>query len=317
MVTKTSSHSPAGTPDVSSPNQSVMIVLLIASLLLNTLCLYFLLGYSFDLQSLSKGDITKADSSIGIKKVLLDLEYDKVGGKENYDILQKYTQLQINEQIPQIKQALAWWKLPGAQQQQPQAAAAEWTISADEIKKILDDASIEGDKNATIIAIEYSDMECPFCMKQYHDTKLFPTLMSQYGNKVSAAFKNNRWVNHKGTEVKALGALCAAKIWGDASYQKFYKGVMDKSTNEGGVLDTSKLAEIAKLSWVDVAKWQSCVDTKETISRFAAQTSEAQKFGLGWTPGTLILNIKTGKYATVEWAYPYSTFTAKIDELMK
>ena len=92
---------------------------------------------------------------------------------------------------------------------------------------------------------------------------------------------------------------------------------MNKSTNEGGVIDTAKLPEIAKLAGVDVAKWQSCVDTKELGSRFAAQTAEAQKFGLGGTPGTLILNTKTGKYATIEGAYPYTAFTAKIDELLK
>jgi protein-disulfide isomerase len=59
------------------------------------------------------------------------------------------------------------------------------------------------------------------------------------------------------------------------------------------------------------------MDKKETSARFLAQTSEANKYGLGGTPGTLILNTKTGKYATVEGAYPYATFTAKIDELMK
>ena len=40
-------------------------------------------------------------------------------------------------------------------------------------------------------------MECPFCMRQYHETKLFPTLLSQYSGSVSTAFKNNRGVNHK------------------------------------------------------------------------------------------------------------------------
>lgn len=165
--------------------------------------------------------------------------------------------------------------------------------------------------------IEYSDMECPYCMRQYHDTKLFPTINTQYGDKVVVAFKNNKGVNHKGTEVKALGALCAAKLGGDSAYQKFYKGVMDKSTNEGGVLDVAKLPEIAKAAGVDVAKWQSCVDTKETLARFSAQTAEAQKFGLGGTPGTLVLNTKTGKYATIEGAYPYESFKTKIDELLK
>lgn len=75
---------------------------------------------------------------------------------------------------------------------------------------------------------------------------------------------------------------------------------MDKSTNDGGVLDVAKLGDVAKAAGVDVTKWQSCVDTKETLPRFSAQTAEAQKFGLGGTPGTLILNTKTGKYATIE-----------------
>jgi protein-disulfide isomerase len=60
------------------------------------------------------------------------------------------------------------------------------------VKKILEDASIEGKKDATIVAIEYSDMECPFCMRQYHDTKLFPTLLAEYKDTVAVAFKNNK-----------------------------------------------------------------------------------------------------------------------------
>jgi hypothetical protein len=36
---------------------------------------------------------------------------------------------------------------------------------------------------------------------------------------------------------------------------------------------------------------------------------------MGGTPGTLLLNIKTGKYATVEWAYPFTSFTEKISSI--
>ncbi len=106
MVTKTPVSSLVASSDRSNATQGTVIVLLIASLLLNTLCLYFLLGYSFDLKSLSRGDTSGLDSSVGIRKVLLGLEYEKVGGKENYDLLQKYTQMQIKEQIPQIKKTV-------------------------------------------------------------------------------------------------------------------------------------------------------------------------------------------------------------------
>jgi protein-disulfide isomerase len=66
------------------------------------------------------------------------------------------------------------------------------TLSPDRIEKLLSDAVIEGGKNADIIVVEYSDMECPFCVRQYHETKLEPKLLAQYGEKVQFAFKNNR-----------------------------------------------------------------------------------------------------------------------------
>jgi protein-disulfide isomerase len=65
-------------------------------------------------------------------------------------------------------------------------------MSPEEIATILSGASIEGNKNADIVAIEYSDMECPFCIRQYSDTKLQPSLAAQYGDKVAFVFKNNR-----------------------------------------------------------------------------------------------------------------------------
>lgn len=79
MVTKSSATSVDLSTEKTSPTQGAMIVMLIASLLLNTLCLYFLLGYSFEFKTLSKGDNAAQDSSVGIRKVLLDLEYEKVG----------------------------------------------------------------------------------------------------------------------------------------------------------------------------------------------------------------------------------------------
>jgi predicted DsbA family dithiol-disulfide isomerase len=129
-------------------------------------------------------------------------------------------------------------------------------------------------------------------------------------------------VNHPGTEAKALGLLCAGKIGGEAAYTKFLTYVMDNTTlrpqkRDGTVISVADLPKAAAAAGVDVAQWQSCVDKKETQSRFAAETAEANKFGLGGTPGTLILNKKTGKYKTVEGAYPYETFSAAIDELLK
>ncbi len=294
----------------SSVSNGVLVFVLLLVLSVNCLVLYFVMGYTLSLTD-------KEDGDIGIKRVLLDLEYSKVGGKKNYDTLQKYSQMQIKGQMGQIEQYVNGGGTQNPSNSPAQVEQPMTNLTPEDIGKIRQDAAIEGNKDASILVIEYSDMECPFCIKQFHETKLWPSLKAQYGDKVSFAFKQNRWVNHKGTEIKALGSLCAWKIGGDAGYIKFYTAVMDGSTNEGGVYDQTKLDVLAKNAGLDVAKWKSCVDAKETLAQFEAQSAEAQKFNLRWTPGTLILNVKTGKYSTVEWAYPFTAFTAKIDELLK
>lgn len=151
------------------------------------------MGFSLPIKFLSEK--TAQDSTVGIKRVLLDLEYEKVGGKENYDILQKYSQMQIAQNIESFKNAISGTDTnQGSPAQQPSVTSADQLkdISQDEIKKIVSTASLEGNKDANIVVVEYSDMECPFCIRQYHSTKLFPNLLSQYGDKIALSFKNNR-----------------------------------------------------------------------------------------------------------------------------
>ncbi len=302
---------------------SLTNVLLIIVITLNALCLYFLTGNTFSVPGMIL-------DPLGIKSALLDLEYDKVGGKQNYDLLTKAQQLSLQDpQNPSNLTAMKTYvesfgadgvKQPGTTTDTttvPTTNTDNLTLAADKMAKVLEGASIQGNKDADIIVIEYSDMECPFCVRQYHETKLAPTLLAQYGDKVKFAFKNNRGVDHEGTEEKAIGALCAKKVGGDAAYVKFYTTVMDGTTQAGGVYDVAKLWDAAKAAGVDAQAWQSCYDAKETLATFSSETAEAQGFNLGGTPGTLILNVKTGKYATIEGAYPYQTFTQKIDSLMQ
>ncbi len=291
---------------------AVTPILLCVLIVLNALGLYLLMGNSLSLPN------SISVEPAGIKKAILELEYAKVGGKTNYELVTKATQLQMQDQIPQIEQYLKTHGGNTAAVQPGQVAQptqpANTTLAQDEIAKILSSAAIEGNKSADIVAIEYSDMECPFCIKQYHDTKLQESLKEKYGDTVAFAFKNNRGVNHPGTEAKALGALCAKTIGGDKAYTAFYHAVMDGST-QGSVYSVSKLVDIAKNIKIDVKKWQTCTDTKATLSQFEAETNEALKYNMGGTPGTLLLNVKTGKYATVEGAYPMSEFTQKIDSI--
>lgn len=66
------------------------------------------------------------------------------------------------------------------------------SLTGEQLTKIVNGSAIQGNKAANILVIEYSDTECPFCIKQYQETKLWPKLQAQYGDKVKFAFKNNK-----------------------------------------------------------------------------------------------------------------------------
>ena len=222
--------------------------------------------------------------------------------------------MQLQSQIPEIEKYINGTQNPNTNTETPTAPTAK-ELTPEAVSTLYKDAYIEGNANADITIFEYSDLECPFCIRHESDGTV-KTVLAKYGDKVNHIFKNNRGVNHPGTEAKALATLCAGKLGGAEKYSSFYKSIFAKSTLQT-VVDVSKLPDIAKEVGLDGAKWQSCFDNKETSARFTAETAEANMYGLSGTPGSLILNKKTGKYITIEGAYPAENFIVAIDTLMK
>lgn len=305
-------------------SHTILIVLLVLSLILSALSLYFLAG------GMMKGWRELSGSGrnelVGIEKVVYDavmkIEYEKVWGQKNYDLIQKANLMQLQSQIPEIEKYVNGTQNPNTNTQTQNnnpptqtATPATKDITPEAITTLYKDAYIEGNPNADITIFEYSDLECPFCIRHESDGTV-KTVLAKYGDKVNHVFKNNRGVNHPGTEAKALATLCAWKVGGREKYASFYHAIFAKSSLQSA-LEVSKLPDVAKEVWLDVTKWQSCVDNKETSARFTAETAEANMYGLSGTPGSLILNKKTGEYITIEGAYPSENFIAAIDTLMK
>lgn len=248
---------------------------------------------------------------------LLERQYAQYGSKENFELAQKAQLKQFNEQIESIKEYVAGGANPNAPtQQEPENGPA--TFADTDLSAVKDGAYIAGDASAEILLVEYSDMECPFCIRQYNESRAIQEVVAKYGSKVATIFKNYRAVPataHPGAQAKAIGALCAGKIGGTTAYNKFIGGVFAKSTLQS-VVPVSELPTIATESGIDAAAWQACVNSDEMTARFAAENAEAVRFNVGGTPGTLIINTKTLKTAFVSGAYPKETFFEKIDSLL-
>jgi protein-disulfide isomerase len=138
------------------------------------------------------------------------------GGEKNYILAQK---LFANEkfqaqQAQQLQSALdqvnGTAPNPSAAVPAQQPTFPGGTLTQDQIAAIKKTAFVEGAANAKISIIEYSDPECPYCIRQYGD-KTVENAVAAFPGSVNHIFKVVQGVNHPGTEYKSLAAICAGE----------------------------------------------------------------------------------------------------------
>lgn len=181
---------------------------------------------------------------------------------------------------------------------------------------MVTDVYIEGNTKAKITLVEYSDLECPFCIRQRHD-KVMKDLRKEYGDSINVIFKPVNFVRHPGADEKGMASLCVARLGGTQKYSKYYGAIMDESDLQGSVYPVSGLSKLAKNIGVDQTKFDACMVGKTTETLYNAYTTEAFSLSLKGTPTTIIINNETLEYDIVEGAYPIDTFKKVIDRLLE
>lgn len=261
--------------------------------------------------------VSTAFFSERIVQSLKEFQYEQRGGRETFDLLNKAQMLQVKGQLEDIKKYVEGAEKNGGQTQNNAPAAGESkTMSMDEVASILKDAYAQGKESARIVAVEFTDPECPFCIRQAKD-RTIDKLLEKYPDQVKAIHKPLRAVEHPGSEAKSVALICAGKIAGAGAYNAFYKGIMERSTPQaaGSLAD---LPAIAKEAGVDVKEFAACTEKKtDALAVYAANTDEGHKYGVNGTPGTLVIDTQTGKYQLIEGAYPFESFDAAVAGLLK
>lgn len=246
-------------------------------------------------------------------------EYEQRGGKETFELLNKAQMIQIKGQLDQIKSYVESAEKGGdtkngATDSQTPSAETK-TMSKDEVASIVKSSYFEGSENARVIAVEYTDPECPFCIRQSKD-KILPKLLEKYEGKVKVTHKVFRAVPHPGAEPKSLALLCAGKLGGTQAYSAYFNALMDRSTQDK-VMPVDEILPLAKELKLDEKKFAACYDSKELVSEYDANTTEGQKYGVQGTPGTLLIDTESGKYQLIAGAYPFENFDKAVSELLK
>jgi protein-disulfide isomerase len=161
---------------------------------------------------------------------------------------------------------------------------------------------IKGAKNAKVTLIEYSDFECPFCLR--HEDSLKQAL-ADYPNDVRVVYRHFPLSFHPEAQKAAEASECAAKqgkFW--EMHEEIFKA------NAAGTMSVAKWKEAAKTLKLDSAKFDKCLDSGETATAVAQSEQEGASAGIAGTPGTFV----NGQL--VEGAVPYATLKQVIDQAL-
>jgi protein-disulfide isomerase len=172
---------------------------------------------------------------------------------------------------------------------------AEW-----QAPKVQVDASgpAKGPANAPVTIVEFSDFECPFCVRAEPTVK---QVMDTYGDRVRLVFKDFPLPNHTKAPKAAEAAHCAS------DQGKFWE-MHEKLFASPDALDVPDLKAHARGLGLDGAKFDACLDGGEKGKLVQANRKAGEEAGVSGTPAFFV----NGRL--ISGAQPFDEFKKLIDQ---
>lgn len=190
---------------------------------------------------------------------------------------------------------------PGAEKGagEPQELRAELVSAALEgklskIPPVNSQDRIEGDADAKIKIIVYTDFECPFC-KEFHST--LSRALREFSPDVALVYRHYPLSDlHPRAAKEAEAAECAGDLGGNASFWKFIGRLFEITPSNNG-LDPAELPRIAQRIGIDKELFEACLAGGKYAVRIAEQAKDAESAGIEGVPYGIVFS--GGKRADV------------------
>jgi protein-disulfide isomerase len=173
-----------------------------------------------------------------------------------------------------------------------------------------------GSASAPITIVEFSDLQCPFCVRFYENT--YPEIMQNYVETGKVRYVAREFpltAIHKEAQRASQGALCAGK-------QDKYWEMRAAIFRNRAALSDENLVSYAKGVGVDITTWETCMESDTYTRKVEADLKAGAKLGIRGTPAFAIGKTdpddptKFQALDLIEGAYPYSAFQEKFEELL-
>ena len=181
----------------------------------------------------------------------------------------------------------------------------------------VEGSPVRGNPQAKVTLVEFSDRQCPFCVRHYRQT--FPDLVKNYidTGKVRYVAREFPLTNlHKEAERASQAALCAGR-------QDKYWEMRELIFENPEKLTDDDLASYAQAVGADPEPWKACMKSDVYARKVATDLKDGGRLGINGTPAFAVGLTDPDDPNTfratklIEGAYPYEAFQEAIDELLK
>ena len=173
-----------------------------------------------------------------------------------------------------------------------------------------------GSKKASIVVVEFSEFQCPYCVRHFKQT--MPLIKSNYidTNKIQYVSRDFPLGFHANAKGAAVAVRCAAEQNDDA-YWAMHDGLFTQGPSG---LKTDNYKKLAKENNLNTKKFAECLDNPAIAKLVDADSVYGQQVGVSGTPAFLIGKLDGDKIVDVKrltGAQPYSAFASAIDSMLK
>ncbi|MCH7758990.1 DsbA family protein [Patescibacteria group bacterium] len=167
--------------------------------------------------------------------------------------------------------------------------------------EVTQDSHIRGEFSAPVTIVEFSDFQCPFC-RRFHPTLV--QILEEYPSQVRWVYKHFPIDSiHNQARPSAEASECAAeqdKFW------EFTDALFENQPR----LSADLYPKIAENLGLDIARFQSCVDSRKYKDKVEADYQEGLKIGVRGTPGSFV----NGEF--ISGAISYGTLKSLVDAIL-
>jgi protein-disulfide isomerase len=160
------------------------------------------------------------------------------------------------------------------------------------------DGQARGPANAPVELIEFSDFQCPYCLRAHPIVK---QVLSTYGDRIRFVYRNYPLPNHPNARPAAEAAQCAAE-------QGQFWPYHDRLFDDPNKLSDDDLKQSAAALGLDAGRFNACFDSHKYKAKVDADLLAGNEAGVNGTPAFFI----NGRM--LSGAQPFEEFKRVIDE---